>query len=381
MAELREVFDVVTKQIEPDLGAWKEQALRQRRSARSRKMRAMAVAAAVTVGAALFAARVLDRGGEGSAPASVVPTAPGVTLTVVDLDGTIRSTIPDLPDGAAMPDISPDGTRVAFTVFDDRTSTSAAQVSQIAVLNLDGTGTQILTDSKKSSVEWPRWSADGTRLLFYRVLSYRSQQVNGQGYRRLMTMSADGSDARVILGTRTPDGQPASQSPDGSLIVYTSVAGGAQHLESLPTTGGRSRQLTNSRREEGGGVWSPDGRFIAFVRQVNVGIDAPAGVSHQPMDQIWLMHADGSDRHLLAALPDAQAEAPEWSPDGTKVAFIGSMFGIGGAESDSDAVFVVNVSTGEITQVLQGIAIGSEHDSHATWLPGGDAVLVMTRTS
>jgi Tol biopolymer transport system component len=98
------------------------------------------------------------------------------------------------------------------------------------------------------------------------------------------------------------------------------------------------------------------------------------------MDQIWLMNADGSDERLLAALSDAHAEAPEWSPDGSMIAFVGSTYGIGGAESDSDAVYVVNVATGEITKVLSGIAVGIGHDSHATWLPNGDALLVMTKT-
>lgn len=379
MAELRTVFELVTMQIEPDLDAWKEQSNRQRRSARSRKMRAMAVAAAVAVGAALFAAQVLDRSDDGSTPATVVPTALGVALTVVDLDGTIRSTIPDLPDGAAMPDISPDGSQVAFTVFDQRAELSA--VSRIAVMNLDGSGSQIVTNGNTSSVAWPRWSPDGTRLLFVRVLSYRSQQTNGLGYGRLVVMNADGSNVRVIHGTRSLDGQPPAWSPDGRFVLYTSLAGDTQQLVVIPVTGGRSQTISGSAHAESEGTWSPDGQSIAFVRQANVVVEAPAGPTHQSMDQIWLMNADGSEKHLLAALPNAHAEAPEWSPDGSMIAFVGSTYGIGGAESDSDALYVVNVATGEIAKVLEGVAIGMGHDSHATWLPDGDALLVMTQTS
>ena len=380
MAELRTVFEMVTNQIEPDLDAWREQSQRQRRSARSRKMRAMAVAAAVAVGAALFAARVLDRGDDGSTPASVVPTAPGVALTIVELDGSIRSSVTELPEGVAMPDVSPDGSMVAFALTARQGGVDGLG-SQIAVSNLSGTGSHTVTNGRRRSDEWPRWSPDGTRLLFTRLLSYRSQATGGKGYRRLMVMDADGSDAHVIRGTRSPDEQPAAWSPDGSMILYTSVAGGSQHLESIPVTGGRSDQLTNSQREEGGGTWSPDGQSIAFVRQANVVIEAPAGPTHQLLDQIWVMNADGSGKHLLATLPNAHAEAPEWSPDGTMIAFIGSTFGIGGAESASDAVYVANVATGEITQVLKGLAVGMGHASHASWLPDGDALLVMTRTS
>ena len=371
---------MVTKQTEPDLDAWIEQEQRQQRSARNRKLRAMAVAAVVTIGAALFAARVLDLGSDGSAPASVVPSAPGVALTVVDLHGSIRSSITELPEGAAMPDISPDGSRVAFSLT-ARQGEVDGLGSQIAVMNLDGTGSQAITNGRRQSDEWPRWSPDGTRVLFYRLLSYRSQATNGRGYGRLMVMNADGTNAHVVQGARSPEDTPAAWSPDGSLILYTSVAGGPQHLESIPVTGGRPDRFTSSLGEESGGTWSPDGLSVAFVRQVSVGIVAPAGLTHRLMDQIWLRNADGSHGRLLAALPDAHAEGPEWSPDGSMIAFIGSAYGIGGAESDSDAVYVVNVATGEITKVLSGIAVGIGHDSHATWLPDGKALLVFTQTA
>lgn len=376
MPDVNQLFRAATQNARPAPGALARQLEAQRRKARNRKLRALVVAAAVAVAAGLFAARVLNLGSDGSAPASVVPSTPGVALTIVDLDGSIRSSIIELPEGAAMPDISPDGARVALSIT-ARQGEDSGLGSQIAVMNPDGNGSQPITKGRRRSDEWPRWSPDGTRLLFYRILSYRSQATNGRGYGRLMLMNADGTNVHVVQGTRSPDGQPASWSPDGSLILYTSVAGGLQHLESIPATGGRSDQLSTSRREESGGTWSPDGQSVAFVRQVSV---APAGLTHQLMDQIWLMNADGSHEHLLAALPDAHAEAPEWSPDGTMIAFIGSTYGIGGAESDSDALYVVNVATGEMTKVLSGIAVGIGHDSHATWLSDGDALLVMTKT-
>ena len=47
MPELKEVFEMVTKQTEPDLDAWQEQEQRQRRAARNRKVSALAPVAAV----------------------------------------------------------------------------------------------------------------------------------------------------------------------------------------------------------------------------------------------------------------------------------------------------------------------------------------------
>jgi Tol biopolymer transport system component len=376
MPDVNQLFRAATQSVRPAPGAFARQLEAQRRRARHRKLSALAVAAVVAVGAALFASGVLDQGDDGSAPASVVPTAPRVALTVIDLDGTIRSTTLALPEGAAMPDISPDGSQVAFTIFDQRTELST--VSRITVMNVDGTGSHILTDGRASSVEWPRWSPDGTRLLFLRVLTYRSQQTNGLGYGRLVVMNADGTNAHVIHGTRSLDSQPPAWSPDGTLVLYTSLVGGTQHLEAIPVLGGRSDELTESPHDESQGTWSPDGKSIAFARQVSHD-DSTEGLAANLTYQIWMMNADGSNGHPLAAIPDVNAEAPEWSPDGSMIAFIGSTYGIGGAESDSDALYVVNVATGETTKILEGVAIGMGHDSHATWLPNGDALLVITQ--
>jgi hypothetical protein len=56
MAELREVFEMVTKQTEPDVDSWRDQERRQRRKTRGRKLGAIAVAA-VFIAAAILAIR------------------------------------------------------------------------------------------------------------------------------------------------------------------------------------------------------------------------------------------------------------------------------------------------------------------------------------
>ena len=55
MPDLREVFEMVTKQIEPDLDSWKEQEDRQRSRSRNRSVGAIVVAAAVAIRCEVFA--------------------------------------------------------------------------------------------------------------------------------------------------------------------------------------------------------------------------------------------------------------------------------------------------------------------------------------
>ena len=73
MPELREVFEMTTKQIEPDMDSWREQEKRQRKANRNKKVGAFAVAAAIGVAAVVLI--LANRPGEDSTtPATVPPT-------------------------------------------------------------------------------------------------------------------------------------------------------------------------------------------------------------------------------------------------------------------------------------------------------------------
>lgn len=113
------------------------------------------------------------------------------------------------------------------------------------------------------------------------------------------------------LYTIAVPGEPAI-SPDGARVVYV--------LRTVDREADRNRRclwLAEDGREaiqltRGGGdsapAWSPDGRWIAFLRAQ----DGPA--------QVWLLAAAGGEPRRLTTLPLA-AGAPVWSPDGTRLAF------------------------------------------------------------
>ena len=54
MPELKEVFEMVTKQVEPDQDSWRKQQEQQRRAARNRKIGALALVAAMVAGVLVF---------------------------------------------------------------------------------------------------------------------------------------------------------------------------------------------------------------------------------------------------------------------------------------------------------------------------------------
>lgn len=79
MPELREVFEMTTKQVEPDVDAWRQQEGRQRRLTRNRRLGAFAVA--VAIGVAAIGVILATRSGSNetipaSEPETVIPTAP-----------------------------------------------------------------------------------------------------------------------------------------------------------------------------------------------------------------------------------------------------------------------------------------------------------------
>jgi Tol biopolymer transport system component len=351
MPDVNQLFRAATQNARPAPGAFARQLEAQRRRARNRKIGAIAVAAVIAAIAALFTVKALNRGKEDLAPATQVPRS-AMAFAVVGLDGMIRGYLPWRPEGTVTPDISPDGKRVAFAIV-------KGTVSQIATMRVDRTGLRVITADSVSAIR-PRWSPDGSQLLFFREGS--------DGIRRLMVMNADGSDVRQIRGTHYPGVSPPDWSPDGSLILYTSTASGVD-IATVPATGGRSRELTSDAANEASAAWSPDGRSIAYKR-------------HGLYWEIWVMNADGSGQHRLVALPNANAEAPEWSPDGRKIAFIGSVGGIlGNGTGPPGAVYVVDVETGDLTKVVTNISVGVGFEGRASWMPDGDAVLVMVKTT
>lgn len=89
MPELREVFEMTTKQIDPDVGSWRDQQERQRKRARNRKVGAILVAAAIGVAAAvLILTNRPGEGGTGSVPAGD-PSSPTTTAEPPGSVGTV----------------------------------------------------------------------------------------------------------------------------------------------------------------------------------------------------------------------------------------------------------------------------------------------------
>jgi len=298
MVELREVFEMVTKQTEPDLDSWKQQEDRQRRRARNQKLVAISVAAAAVVAAGVFV--FATRPGNGSTPVDQAPTpvpfvtTPPIGAQFVTPDGTpVRQFPGSFTDGYSL-QLSPDGTTIA----------SVDGNGYVHTVGVDGTNEQVLTGAGNTNdgdaQNHVDWSPDGTQLAY---------AYSGDIY----VINADGSDQHAVthVSDQFHHYYPV-WSPDGTTIAYwsgsaTGEDGGPADAE-IDTVVVENRlvtQLTHNGISDIEPAWSPDGSKIAYWHG----------------GALWVIRADGTNKHEVYA-GDGDAWAPAWSPDGTEIAFI-----------------------------------------------------------
>ena len=114
----------------------------------------------------------------------------------------------------------------------------------------------------------PQVSPDGSTVAFVKV-TVNSAKTNYDT--SLWSVSTSGSEEprRITSGTR--DSSPR-WSPDGKFLAFvrsSETAGSFSQIYLLPMTGGEAFQLTNVARGAGAPVWSPDGKWIAFGSSTN----------------------------------------------------------------------------------------------------------------
>ncbi|HEV2283423.1 MAG TPA: hypothetical protein VGX75_13650, partial [bacterium] len=159
---------------------------------------------------------------------------PARRMTIDDL-----TAIPVLDD----PRLSPDGAYVAFTVTRADRDANAYRTNVWRVPAAGGEPRQLTTAPAKDTA--PRWSSDGTRLLF---LSDRG------GDKQVWVISIGGGEARVLTTGKLSPADPV-WSPDGRWIAFVGKPEAARARDESDV-----KVISRLRyKQDGEGYW--DGRW------------------------------------------------------------------------------------------------------------------------
>jgi len=307
------------------------------------------------------------------------------------------------------PQVSPDGSQVAYVVAwvdpDERTRYR----SQIMLVPFDGSSAPRPLTSGRHRDSAPRWSPDGCYLAF---LSNREKErpqlfvlpLQGGEARQLTSLGRGAGAARWshngdrlafaakvdVKEIAEQEGHTEENGKQPRVRIVTRVkyqADGEGLLESLRKHlfvvdvdgNSEARQITDGDWDDGELAWSPDGRHIAFTSSRERDRDLTM------LNDVWLVPSTGGRARRLTR-HRGQASTPSFSPDGQQVAFYGHEQGWRyGARTE---LLCVAPGGGEVRSLsdsldaeLGNVALSDARDPFAAqpphWLPDGRGLLAL----
>ena len=217
-------------------------------------------------------------------------------LSVMNVDGTGRTSLTTGADDHEDPAWSPDGRTIAYVLLH-------AGTEVIHTMRPDGSHDVAVTPATQKTIH-PTWTRDSKSILYCTDDDLHPPAKNSAEIYSI-DLATHTTKQLISGGVNT---YPAL-SPDSAHIAFRRMLG--EHDSEVfiaDSNGSHAHNVTNNPAFDGWPAWSPDGRLLAFAS------------NRDGNHKIYVMRADGSDVRMLADTP-GRGTAPHWLPNGKEIFF------------------------------------------------------------